>query len=124
MMKKILVAEDDRFLGAAYKTKLSKLGWEVVLAVDGQEALEVMKTFVPDVILLDLVMPRIDGFAVLAELKKNSAWAGIPVLVASNLGQKEDIDRSRELGAVGYVVKADLSIEELVKRIEKAISTV
>ncbi|TSC85714.1 MAG: hypothetical protein G01um101416_828 [Microgenomates group bacterium Gr01-1014_16] len=120
-MKKILVAEDDKFLAAAYKAKLGKLGWEVRVAGDGAEALEILGEFVPDAILLDLVMPRMDGFAVLVELKKNPAWAKIPVLVASNLGQKEDIDRSRELGAVGYVVKADLSIDELVRKIEEAI---
>lgn len=123
-MKKILVAEDDKFLSAAYKAKLVKSGWEVRLVMDGQETLEALETFAPDVILLDLVMPRMDGFTTLAELKKNPKWAKIPVMVASNLGQKEDIDRSRELGAAGYVVKADLSIDELVKRIEEAILAV
>jgi len=123
-MRKILVVEDDKFLVAAYKVKLEKLGWEVRIAMDGEEALAVLKDFVPDVILLDVVMPKMDGFATLAAIKKNPGLANIPVLLASNLGQKEDIDKGKALGAAGYVVKADLSIEELVGRIEEAISAV
>jgi len=119
-----LVVEDDKFLVAAYKVKLEKLGWEVRIAMDGEEALAVLKDFVPDVILLDVVMPKMDGFATLAAIKKNPGLANIPVLLASNLGQKEDIDKGKALGAAGYVVKADLSIEELVGRIEEAISAV
>jgi len=123
-MKKILVAEDDKFLLAAYKVKLSKLGWEVRVAMDGEEALAILRDFVPDVILLDVVMPKMDGFATLAAVKKNPSLADIPVLLASNLGQKEDMDKGKALGAAGYVVKSDLSIEELVGRIEEAISAV
>lgn len=123
-MKKILVAEDDTFLAAAYKVKLGKLGWEVRVAMDGEEALAVLREFTPDVILLDVVMPKLDGFAALAAIKKNPRLANIPVLLASNLGQKEDMDKGKALGAVGYVVKADLSIEELVKQIEEAILAV
>lgn len=120
-MKKILVAEDDKFLISAYKAKLGKMGWEVRVAADGEEALEVLQGFVPDVILLDVVMPKLDGFAALAAIKKNPSLANIPVLLASNLGQKEDLDKGKALGAAGYIVKADLSIENLVKRVNEAI---
>lgn len=120
-MKKILVAEDDKFLVSAYKAKLGKMGWEVRVAMDGEEALAVLRDFVPDAILLDVVMPKLDGFATLAAIKKNPSLAGIPVLLASNLGQKEDVDKGKALGAAGYIVKADLSIANLVKRINEAI---
>lgn len=113
-MAKILVAEDDRFLANAYRVKLNKAGHEVKIAFDGQEALDIMKTFTPDVILLDLIMPVKDGFAVLEELKKSSVWKNIPVIVVSNLGQKEDIDKSKMLGATDYFVKSDMHINEVL----------
>jgi DNA-binding response OmpR family regulator len=116
-MKKILVAEDDKFLSKAYKVKLTKAGFDVQLALDGNEALTILKTFTPDLILLDLMMPVKDGFAVLAELKANPAWKNIPVIVASNLGQKEDVDKSKQLGAVDFIIKSDLSLENVIKKI-------
>lgn len=120
-MKKILVAEDDKFLSRAYKAKLTKAGFEVKLASDGAEALETLKTFLPDLILLDLIMPVKDGFAVLTEIKTNPAWKKIPVIVASNLGQKEDIDKSKQLGAVDFIVKSDLSLENVIKKINSLL---
>ena len=92
-MKKILVAEDDKFLDNAYRVKLTKAGFEVKIVRDGKEALEVLKTFLPDIIILDLVMPIKDGFATLEELKQDPRLKNIPVMVASNLGQKEDEER-------------------------------
>ena len=114
-MVKILVAEDDKFLASAYRVKLSSEGYEIKMASDGQEALDIMETFTPDVILLDLIMPVKDGFSVLEELKKNDKWKNIPVIVASNLGQKEDIDKSMQLGATDYFVKSDMHIDRLNK---------
>ena len=112
-MKKILVVEDDLMLAKAYKSKLTKLKYDVVLAGDGQEALEVLQQFKPDAILLDLVLPKKDGFEVLAEIKANQAWKRIPVLVASNLSQEESVKRAMNLGAVGYVTKTNVTLEEL-----------
>ena len=116
-MKKILIAEDDKFLANAYRVKLSKADFEIKLASDGEELLETLKTFVPDLILLDLVMPKKDGFAVLQELKSMDAYKNIPIIVASNLGQKEDVDKAKKLGANDYVVKSDLSMKDLVNKI-------
>ena len=121
---KILIAEDDRFIANAYRVKLEKEGWELRVAGDGEEALRILTERLPDVILLDLIMPKKDGFATLAEIKMNPKWKDIPVLVASNLGQKEDMDRGREVGAAGYIVKSDLSIESLVGKINKVIGQV
>lgn len=116
-MTKILVAEDDKFLDSAYKAKLSKTGFEVQIATDGDEALAMLETFTPDIILLDLVMPKRDGFATLEELKKSPKFQNIPVIVASNLGQKEDLDKARALGAADYIIKSDLSLDALITKI-------
>ncbi len=120
-MAKILVAEDDKFLSHAYQVKLSKDGFEVKIAADGQEIFEMLKTFTPDLILLDLIMPVKDGFSVLADLKADPALAKIPVLIASNLGQKEDIDRGMSLGATDYVIKTDLSLDDLISKINNIL---
>ncbi|KKU63132.1 MAG: hypothetical protein UX87_C0033G0005 [Candidatus Amesbacteria bacterium GW2011_GWA1_47_16] len=120
-MKKILIAEDDKFLANAYRLKLSKLGFDVRLATDGQEALNILKDFIPDLMILDLVMPNKDGFAVLEEVKSRPDTKSVPVIIASNLGQKEDIDRGLKLGAADYIVKADVAISEIVDKINAVL---
>lgn len=121
-MTKVLVVEDDKFLGSAYRAKLTKSGFEVQIVTDGQEALEILRTFIPDIILLDLVMPRMDGFTTLQALKADANLQRIPVIVASNLGQKEDVDKARAMGAQDYVVKSDLSLDDLVAKINSLVS--
>lgn len=121
-MKKILIAEDDKFLASAYRLKLTKAGFEVEIVSDGTELLKVLEKFLPDLILLDLVMPVMDGFAVLENLRSNPKFKSIPILVASNLGQKEDIDRATNLGATDFVVKSDMSLDMLIEKINKFIS--
>ena len=120
-MKKILVVEDDKFLSGAYRIKLVKLGFEVQLASDGDEALSHLQTFTPDLILLDLIMPGKDGFSTLIGLKSDQRWKNIPVIVASNLGQKEDIDKSMALGASDFIVKSDTSLEQVATKINKLL---
>lgn len=120
-MSKVLVVEDDHFLGTAYRAKFTKEGFDFQLATDGEEVMEVLKSFVPDVILLDLVMPRKDGFTVLAELKKDPRYKDIPVIVASNLGQQEDHERAKQLGAVDYITKSELSLDAVVEKLSKYI---
>ncbi|MBI3485520.1 response regulator [Candidatus Daviesbacteria bacterium] len=121
-MSKILVAEDDKFLANAYRIKLTKAGFEVMMVGDGEEALAALNKFIPDLILLDLVMPKKDGFAALQEIKKDERLKNIPVIIASNLGQKEDIEKGLKLGAIDFIIKSDLSMDELVKKINKAIT--
>lgn len=123
-MKKVLVAEDDKFLSSAYRVKLTKAGFDVQMASDGNEAIAALQTFTPDIILLDLIMPVKDGFAVLAEIQANAAWKNIPVIVASNLGQKEDIEKSMQLGARDFVVKSDLSLEDVIEKMNKILEPV
>ena len=122
-MTKILVIEDDKFLSNVYRIKLQKVGFDVILAVDGAEALEKIKSENFDLIILDLIIPKIDGFAVLSEIKSQEKYKKIPVLIASNLGQTEDINRAMKLGATDFVVKSDTSLDALVEKIKKIISS-
>jgi len=121
MSYKVLVVEDDSFLVGAYRAKLAKEGFEVQVATDGEEALNALKLFTPDIILLDAVMPRKDGFATLEEIKKNDAWKNIPVIMASNLGQQEDVDRAMALGATDFITKSNMSIGDLVNKINSTL---
>jgi DNA-binding response OmpR family regulator len=116
-MKKILVAEDDKFLANAYRVKLTKSGYEVKIAADGEEVIRNLSDFNPDLIILDLMMPKVDGFAVLREVRSNDSWNKIPILVASNLGQSEDIVKATKLGAIDYIVKTDLTMKKMVEKI-------
>lgn len=118
---KILIAEDDQFLANAYKAKLTKVGFEIEIAQDGDETIQALTTFSPDALLLDLMMPKKDGFSVLEEIRKDPRFKSLPVIVASNLGQKEDIDRAMSIGASGYVVKSNLSLSQLVEKINELL---
>jgi len=120
-MSYILVAEDDKFLANAYRMKLTKAGFDVTIARDGQEALDEIKKKIPDCMLLDLVMPVKDGFAVLEEIKKDEKMAHVPIIVASNLGQKEDIDRALSLGAKECIVKSNMSLESIIAKINHIV---
>lgn len=121
-MKKILVAEDDNFLANAYRVKLTKSGYDVQVVGDGQGVFDILATsFRPDLIILDLMMPNVDGFAVLAKIMADTNWQNTPCIVASNLGQKEDIEKATQLGAKDYIVKTDLSMRELIAKIKSLI---
>jgi CheY-like chemotaxis protein len=115
--RRILLAEDDRFLRKAAETALKRRGFTVIPAVDGEEALRLARAEAPDLILLDMIMPKMQGFEVLRSLKGDPATAGIPVLILSNLGQDSDVQQALEAGAAGYFVKANLSLQDLVKRV-------
>lgn len=122
-MKKILVVEDDTYLANAYRVKLTKAGFEVKNAFDGDEALNLLQSFAPDLILLDIVMPKKDGFATLQELKANEKWKNIPIILASNLSQKEDREKGMQLGASEFFVKTDFTLNDLVQKIDSMIKT-
>jgi CheY-like chemotaxis protein len=119
--KTILLVEDDRFLRRAAEATLKRSGFTVVVAADGEEALRVVGSSRPDLILLDLIMPKIQGFEVLRRLKEDPATAEVPVIVLSNLGQETDVQRALQGGARGYLIKANLSLDELVKAVEGAL---
>ena len=121
--RRVLLAEDDRFLRRAAESRLRQHGFTVLAAVDGEEALRVARAERPDLILLDLIMPKLQGFEVLKALKQDPATVPIPVIVLSNLGQDDDLKQAMELGAVAYFVKAHLSLQELVQRVAETLAT-
>ena len=117
----ILVAEDDRFMRKAVQTTLERGGHAVVTANDGEEALKVARDRQPRLVILDLIMPKVQGFEVLRELKTDPATREIPVIVLSNLGQERDKERTLGEGAVAYLVKADLSLDELARVVDRVL---
>lgn len=118
---KVLVIEDDFFLIKVFQTKLANEGFQVEIAADGVLAMEILTRFVPDLILLDLVMPRKDGFEVLEDLSKDKKLAAIPVIVLTNLGQDSDMERVKKYGVVDYLVKSDISIDDVVVKAKSAL---
>ena len=118
-MNKILIVEDEEFLVRALKDNLESEGYSVDTAVDGGEALERIKKSKPNIILLDLLMPKKDGFYVLAEVKKNPEWKLIPIIVLSNLGGDENIKKALEMGADDYFVKSQHPIEEVIEKVKE-----
>jgi DNA-binding response OmpR family regulator len=120
--RRVLLAEDDRFLRKAAETTLKRQGYAVLATADVEEALRVARADSPDLILLDLIMPKLNGFDVLRALKGDAATADIPVIILSNLGQDRDVQQAMEAGAAAYFVKADLSLQALVQRVEDALA--
>ena len=120
--RRILLVEDDRFLRRAAETTLKQQGYTVITAADGEEALRLARSEPLDLILLDLIMPKLNGFQVLNALKKDAPTAQIPVIILSNLGQDRDVQQAMEAGATAYFIKADLSLQALVQRVEEALA--
>ncbi len=121
--RRVLLAEDDRFLRRAAEVRLRRHGLEVLTAADGEEALRVARAEPLDLVLLDVVMPKLQGFDVLKALKQDDATAHIPVIVLSNLGQERDVAQAMALGALAFLVKAHLSLQDLVDRVDAALGT-
>ena len=117
-MKKILIIEDDKFLRELISQKLVKEGYETSEAIDGEEGFKKVKDEKPDLVLLDLILPGIDGFEVLSNVKEDPILAQIPVIILSNLGQKEDIEKGLRLGAVDYLIKAHFTPGEIIEKIK------
>ncbi|MFA5099035.1 MAG: response regulator [Candidatus Paceibacterota bacterium] len=119
-MPKILLVEDDTFLSSLLKNRLQKENLEVSYAADGEEAINFLQANSPDLILLDIILPKKSGFEVMEEMKNNPQMQSkeIPIIIISNLGQPEDIVRGQDLGAIEYFIKARTSIDELVTKIK------
>ena len=121
LKSKILIIEDDKFLRDLLSQKLSREGFKVTAAVDGEEGFKSAVEDAPDLILLDLVLPGIDGFSILERIKKEAKLSSVPVLILSNLGQKEDVDRALALGAVDFMIKANFTPGEISERIKSIL---
>ncbi len=117
--KKILVVEDDEMIGPMYKTKFENDGYVVFMANNGVDGLEIAKKEKPDIIMLDIILPQLDGFSVLKELKESTETREVPVVMLTNLGTEEDKEKGDKLGAVGYLVKANLTPAQVSQEIKK-----
>jgi len=120
--KKILIVDDDDFLLDMYAMKFREAGFLVDIAKNGEEALSKAKEVQPDIVLLDVVMPKMDGFEVLRTLKQNAIISNALIFILSNLGQKEDIERGLKLGARDYIVKAQFTPSEVVAKIKSFLT--
>jgi len=120
--KKIVLADDEQFIAIAYKDGLERAGYDITVAHNGAEALEAVKSTKPDLVLLDLIMPKLNGFEVLKAIKADPAIKDIPVIILSNLSQPTDETEARQSGALDFIVKADISLKDLVERIAKVFA--
>lgn len=118
-MKKILIAEDERAMAKALELKLTHSGYEVMVVGDGEAAVEALKAQKFDLLILDIMMPKMNGFQVLEFIQKNGIK--VAVFVASNLSMSKDVGKVKELGALDYFIKADTPLSEIVEKIRKIL---
>ncbi len=119
--KTILIVEDESSLLRALDIKMLDSGFKVLVASDGETGLKMIKVNKPDLVLLDLLMPKMDGFTVLEKAKKDPKTKDIPIIALSNLGEKENIEKAMKLGAVAYFVKAETDLGQLIKKIKSKL---
>jgi DNA-binding response OmpR family regulator len=119
--KKILIIEDDNILQKALQEFLTEEGFEIFSALDGEEGIKFTKEKKPDLILLDIILPRKDGYEVLETIKSDPEVKSIPVILLTNLGSLSDVEKALELGATTYLIKADYKLEEVVKKIKETL---
>lgn len=117
----VLLAEDDATLAQMFKSYLTGEGFNVLETTDGEETLKVLAVTPPQILLLDLMMPKMSGFDVLEAMRSDEKLKNIPVIVFSNLGQEADIKKARDLGAKDYLIKADITPDKVVEVIKKYI---
>ena len=118
---KVLIVEDDVMLNKIYQTKLGIVGYKVFAAYDGEEGIKKMEESLPNIVLLDLMLPKKNGFEVLETVKQNIKLNHIPVIILSNLGQGDDIERGRALGADDFLVKSNVKLEMVLEKIEQVL---
>lgn len=118
---KILLIEDDPFLLNMYATKFDLENFKVTVADDGEKGLKAMAKEIPDIILLDIILPKIDGFEVLKRLKASKEFSGIPVILLTNLSQKNEIEQGLAMGASDYLIKAHFMPSEVVEKIKNLL---
>ena len=120
-MKKILLVEDDPFLTDIYSSKFKEAGFSIEVVGDGEATLRKIEEKKPDLIMLDLVLPHVDGWEILKKIKEDTKFNKIPVVVFSNLGQRGDIEKGMAMGAVKYLIKAQYTPSEVVSEIKKIL---
>lgn len=120
-MKKVLIVEDDEFLGSTLQARLEKAEYNAKFILDGTDIISTVRSYNPDLILLDLLMPIKDGFTLLEEIKKDADLKSVPVIIISNLSEQKDIDRAKKFGVKDYIIKSDLVLDSLVGKIDSYI---
>jgi len=118
---KILLVEDDNLLVRMYQDKLESDGYEVAVSEDGEQGLKACKKDKPDLVLLDIMMPKVNGFEMLKQMKEDKGLKTIPVVLLTNLGGKDDAQRGLEMGAVAYLIKSDYTPDEIIKKIKEIL---
>lgn len=121
-MAKILFVEDDPLIVKIYTTRLTADGYTVLSAENGEDGLKLAEQEIPDLVVLDIMMPKIDGFGVLEKLRQNQKMQSTPILIYSNLAQEGEIERAKQMGATEFIVKANLSPIEMVEKIKKYVN--
>lgn len=121
-MTKILAAEDDKLISNSLCEALKTAGYDPTPAYDGEEAVAKAKQVLPDLVLLDIMMPKLDGISVLWELKSNPETAKIPVIVLTNIGDVETISKIVEAGAVDYLLKSDQSVDDIIQKVKDVLA--
>lgn len=121
MGKKILIIEDEEILTDLLEKKLTQVGYDVSVAEDGVEGINQVEKSVPDLILLDIVMPKMGGFEVMKELQKKEEFAKIPIIIISNSGQPVELDLAQKLGAKDWLIKTDFDPQEVLDKVVKQI---
>lgn len=116
--QKILIIDDDPFILEMYVLKFKEEGFQIETAKDGKEGLKKIKEYEPDVVLLDIVMPIMDGFDVIRSLKRENVQTNAKIVLLTNLGQKDDVERGMQLGAHDYIIKAHFTPSEVVKKVK------
>lgn len=119
--KKVLLIEDEEIITDLLKRKLAKEGYQVDVASDGEEGLEKLKKNRPDLVLLDIVMPKLGGFEVMEKIRKDKKLDGMPIIIISNSGQPVELDRAKELGASDWLVKAQFDPQEVIDKVVRQI---
>lgn len=119
--KKLLIVEDDSTLHKALVEFLGAEGFEVVGAMDGEEGIEACRREKPDLVLLDIILPKKDGYEVIAELKADPELSSIPVVLLTNLGSLNDVEKALAMGATTYLVKADYKLEEVCRKVKEIL---
>jgi CheY-like chemotaxis protein len=121
MKKKIIIIEDEKILANLLNKKLISEGYETLMAKDGKEGLEMIRKEMPDLVLLDIVMPEMDGFEVMEVIFKDKELKKIPIIIISNSGQPVELGRAKKLGAVDWLVKAEFDPKEVVDKVKKQL---
>lgn len=121
MAKTILIVEDELSMQRALKNRLEQAGYSVSAANDGQQALDAIRASKPDLVLLDLIMPKLDGISVLREIKKDETLTGVPVIILTNLSTGDKVAEAMQLGTFDFLVKANYSLDDVLKKVRERL---